>query len=372
MVKTVDLKKFLIQLGYNGKSLDKTLEALLSLGGGGGGGGTTFTFQSPLSVDGSNNVSINLSGYVNTTTLNAVLDNYTATDLLGNEFRNAVLNNTSLQNAIKDATLASIVGEGDITVNYNNATKQATISYNGSGGSGTTYTFGNGLEEENGNVGLTTEIKNKIDNSVLTAELTEEVTNAVNDPTNTELQTALSNSVSNNTGSYFMYEKYGAVTLNFTSNEVDIGNIVKNQLANERIEGNALINDALIVEDPVNAGEFIFKLDPTTTYAYPLLVQLDFYFATYTGRDTKYFELLLKRPNNTVLRVFRLIAPVQSGSNPIQVTAFFDARVFSGGTDPFQTDGFKLSVRETGFGSIGLDETVLNEGVNFKMFIERK
>lgn len=138
MLKKKQLKKMLTELGYSGSILDKNFEALLSIANGGGsGGGTTYTYKFPLSVNDRNEVSINLAGYVTTTTLNSALKNYTATNLLGNEFRNAVENNASLQNAIKDVALPSILAGTGVTVNYNNTSRILTISATGgSGGSG--------------------------------------------------------------------------------------------------------------------------------------------------------------------------------------------------------------------------------------------
>lgn len=95
-----------------------------------------------------------------------------------------------------------------------------------------------------------------------------------------------------------------------------------------------------IIFDTANG---VIKVDPSTTYSYPFSIQFRFIMRI-SGAQTRRLYIQIRRPNGTtIVDSF----PFDFGSDIATNTPFFlssvlQTRIFSGGTDLYQTQGFKV------------------------------
>ena len=118
-----------------------------------------------------------------------------------------------------------------------------------------------------------------------------------------------------------------------------------------------------------NSATNVISIDPTTNYFYSfsLRVRLNIRL-TYSNTGIFFFEL--RRANNvTIVDTYILTIPTGVGS--VNTPTFFsfeiNTRIFSGGTDLFQTEGFTLYF----YGTAGDTATFAGtDGINFQMIFE--
>ena len=131
--------------------------------------------------------------------------------------------------------------------------------------------------------------------------------------------------------------------------------------ANTRTE-----NTPPVIFDSVNG---LLKVDPSTVYPYSFIIQFRFTMRM-SGAQTRRLYIQIRRPDGvTIIDSF----PFDFGSDigngvPFFLSAVLQTRIFSGGLDPFQTQGFKIFLVSDPVDSFTFDPADTN---NFQINFER-
>jgi len=112
----------------------------------------------------------------------------------------------------------------------------------------------------------------------------------------------------------------------------------------------------LVIYDSINN---VFKSDPSTTYFYSFFVNIRVS-GEFASNNESELSFSIRRPDGVTEITSVELVRINSGAFVSKTVAVIPTRVFPGGTDPYQIDGFKLYVVKT-TGSNFTFDTVNNQ-----------
>ena len=111
--------------------------------------------------------------------------------------------------------------------------------------------------------------------------------------------------------------------------------------------------DPLVTYDSINQ---VYKCDPTTTFFYSFFVNIRTS-GTFASNNECELSFSIRRPDGTTEITSVELVRINSSDFISKTVAVIPTRVFPGGSDPYQLDGFKIFVVKESGPNFTLDAT---------------
>jgi hypothetical protein len=111
--------------------------------------------------------------------------------------------------------------------------------------------------------------------------------------------------------------------------------------------------DPLVTYDSINQ---VYKTDPTTTFFYSFFVNIRIS-GTFASNNESELSFSIRRPDGVTEVTSIELVRINSGAFISKTVAVIPTRVFPGGTDPYQIDGFKIFVVKSTGANFTFDTT---------------